>query len=1649
MSYYPPTQPYASSLAQRVVLAGGQAIAAGVAPEPGVGWLGAQRPEPEQGHHRLGDVNIAVPPAGRTYGVVGRNVDINVPQQPAQGSGSVGALVTLANEGSGTGLVYDPAASTPAVAVLRSLRAGTNVAITTEASGDILINATGTVSSTEVWQYIVDTNALGSSVVLNPAYPGAVIPSDLVFPGTSSEASGVTLIFDAINGAFRAGEAGGGQWVQANRGAGSAAFGINTTASGADTFVAGANNTASSDGAFVGAGGTAIAGNTAAGQDSFIGAGDSNATGLFAPQSFIGAGVGNSIFGGGAFVGGGGTMSGGNTAGNADSFVGAGDGNSTTAFGAFVGAGGTIGPGNTAAGQDSFIGAGDDNAVGVGNQGAFIGAGAGNATAGSGAFVGAGGTSGAGNTAGGQDSFVGAGVGNAASSTGDFVGAGSTNTASGGGSFVGAGSGNTAGGGSAFIGAGAGNQALMKNDFVGGGDGNTAGGGSSFVGSGSDNTASGLGAFIGAGGTNGTGNTAGGEDSFVGAGDSNAANQLGDFVGAGSGNTAGGGNSFVGAGSSNLASQVGAFIGAGGTTGTGNVASGQDSFVGAGNANTASAQGACVGAGGTASAGNTAGGQDSFVGAGDGNTTSGTAAFVGAGGSGAGNAASGQDSFIGAGDGNQTGSGALASFIGAGGSAGKGNFATSQDSFIGAGDGNSTSGTGAFVGAGGSATSGNQANGQDSFIGAGDGNAANGPGSFVGAGGSLIGGNTAGGDDSFVGAGNGNIASQAGAFIGAGGTSAGNAASGQDAFVGAGDGNVASGDGAFVGAGGTTFTGNTASGEDAFVGGGSTNTAGNTVDFVGGGLSNTANGTFSFVGGGYSNNATGQGAFIGAGGTTSTGNTASGQDSFVGGGFGNVASNHVDCVSGGGNNTASGGYSHVGGGSNNMANALGAYVGSGGTMFGNGNTSSGQDAYVGAGDGNVASGTQSAVAGGQSNTASGACAYVGAGTGNTASADYSCIVGGTTNTITVGATNAFIAGGVGNSITAAGVTSFAAGDSATAAHANAFVWADGNATSSTSANQVVMCAAGVEQRPSSQASSILPDPAVSPNYRRPRRFRADGVLAWTFHRLRSFAWQPASCAGSAIPNCCLATRGEGILFYDGSNVRQLRPQFAAARDITAILPLSSGDLLLGTRQLGLLVYDGETLSSFHANLPILPLQHWPGTQAICGSALVTRGYFTGTRVSLTASTRPPACPTSRWKASFLLLAGSSWVRPWALRSSGRSSRVAFLLRDSLRMPWRSTEVMLAIATIDQGIHEFPSMLEPTRTGIQNPSRNWQRPATSWRSVRAKAEMRCSQSPPAGLLRRQRSGQWQPLVTSTPSMLADGNVSALSFDPDGHLWIGYFDRGLDIVTFTGTEDSSARHIEDDHIFCVNRILTDPRRNTVDVATANGLVLFDAKGNPRQTLLRRDGLVADQVNDIALTRDGLALATPAGVTLIDATGLHSLYAFHGLVNNHVYTLASDSGGGRVLAGTLGGLTMLRDGVINASLTTANSGLKQNWTTAIVPVSDSTGDRFLIGTYGSGVMQMDESGHITAMEGATRAFGGQSQCDAGHGAAGLCRNTGRRTAGLQPRNAALVPRRGRIALAERHRARRARRRTLYWYRKRHRRDRREQARPVRETS
>jgi hypothetical protein len=455
--------------------------------------------------------------------------------------------------------------------------------------------------------------------------------------------------------------------------------------------------------------------------------------------------------------------------------------------------------------------------------------------------------------------------------------------------------------------------------------------------------------------------------------------------------------------------------------------------------------------------------------------------------------------------------------------------------------------------------------------------------------------------------------------------------------------------------------------------------------------------------------------------------------------------------------------------------------------------------------------------------------------------------------------------------------------------------------------------------------------------------------------------------GDSAPSVFAATQGEGLLILGddlSGRCQQLLPNDAEDRDITAVLPLDSGDVLLGTRRAGLLLYDGETLKQFQPNFTKLAITALAGNEGDFWIGTRAQGVLHWHAGELDTIGEAAGMPDQLVNYIVVGAAGVFVGTPLGVAqfSDGHVSRVLGqgLFARSLALDGNT----LMVATIDQGMHAFLlSTPSAGRTFSEDQGANVTHFFSADHNLMAIEEQ--------GLLRRREDGSWQKVLSFPPQQLADNDVSALSFSPDGRLWIGLFDHGLDVLDL---ETNRAEAIEDDHVFCVNRIVPDAQRNTMDVATSNGLVFFDssqAVPRERQVLLRRDGLISDQITDVAFTRSGLMVATPAGITFLTASGPQSLYAFQGLVNNHVYSLAAQPVSGRVIAGTLGGISILDDGAVRQNVTLRNSGLKRNWITAILRVAQpgelggEAVPTWMVGTYGGGVVEMDEAGRVTAVD------------------------------------------------------------------------------------
>jgi len=435
--------------------------------------------------------------------------------------------------------------------------------------------------------------------------------------------------------------------------------------------------------------------------------------------------------------------------------------------------------------------------------------------------------------------------------------------------------------------------------------------------------------------------------------------------------------------------------------------------------------------------------------------------------------------------------------------------------------------------------------------------------------------------------------------------------------------------------------------------------------------------------------------------------------------------------------------------------------------------------------------------------------------------------------------------------------------------------------------------------------------------------------------------------GIPQPELWIATDGAGSLIWDGSVFRQLMTQSASLRKQTALLPLPDGRMLVGTLNSGVYLTDTRQFSLFRPELKNAEVTALSGGTTSEEVWIGTRGQGLWFWRAGTLSHFLTELPDPQVLSIFADDSGV-WV--------GTVNGVAEFTADRFRR--RLAEGVFAaalaesagalwIATMDEGTFAIDLKAHTPRpsAGTAPGGRNVFHSVAllpAGEGVVALGDSEIRQLP-----------EGRNVLTPNLIGLTNGHITALNVDSHRKLWIGYFDRGLDVLS--NESGSTVRHLEDDVLFCVNRIRTDATGSRIFVATANGLVLFDISGEPRQVLRARDGLISNHVTDVLSFESGegtqsTVVATNAGLTFLNGSSVSSVYAFQGLVNNHVYTIAQK--GNVLLAGTLGGVSLLKNAVVENSFTTANSNLSQNWITGSVGV----GEDVYLGTYGSGVLRMN---------------------------------------------------------------------------------------------
>lgn len=429
----------------------------------------------------------------------------------------------------------------------------------------------------------------------------------------------------------------------------------------------------------------------------------------------------------------------------------------------------------------------------------------------------------------------------------------------------------------------------------------------------------------------------------------------------------------------------------------------------------------------------------------------------------------------------------------------------------------------------------------------------------------------------------------------------------------------------------------------------------------------------------------------------------------------------------------------------------------------------------------------------------------------------------------------------------------------------------------------------------------------------------------------------------------LAVSGQGLIFYSR------RPEIVKAADSrfgdpTDLLSTPQGDLWIGTRQGGLLrwrnqhlehAFTGKIHDSHVTALAGSSVDLWIGTY----SEGLAR-YFGGTWSYLG---RPEGLPDSQITALALDSRDALYVGTPLGLARIQGGRVAGLkLKGEFIISIVPLDGHVFASTLSGKCYRFDSNFSPQaisppwtfQISPQSPPIRFHASGTDllvsngpqlWRAVSPSSRLR-----------------WLDFIDITPTetpVLSARNISSLATDSDGRLWVGYFENGLDVVDWVRRK---ATHQRNEIMFCINHIHSDRKSGMTYVSTANGLGIFNSPSEYR-VLRKKDGLLHNNVSEALPETPGsqvLYLATAGGLSIVSPEGVRSLYAFHGLPSNHIFSLAPFRRG--VILGTLSGLSYVSDAEPPRNFSSDNSEMRHNWVNAVL----SVGQDVWLGTYGGGV-------------------------------------------------------------------------------------------------
>ena len=453
---------------------------------------------------------------------------------------------------------------------------------------------------------------------------------------------------------------------------------------------------------------------------------------------------------------------------------------------------------------------------------------------------------------------------------------------------------------------------------------------------------------------------------------------------------------------------------------------------------------------------------------------------------------------------------------------------------------------------------------------------------------------------------------------------------------------------------------------------------------------------------------------------------------------------------------------------------------------------------------------------------------------------------------------------------------------------------------------------------------------------------------------------------------------QGLLRFTGAQFEYFYAEKASDFEVTALLALPSGELWIGTKQRGLLVFQGNRAVEFAPAISSRFITALQGDhrQAVVGT--FNDGAWVYRQGILSQFKKATGDRGGLLDDQVTSVAGNLeavYVGTPLGVTEIQNGKVSEHFAEGLTIRSLTTGAKPVAAT-DRGL----VMLNPRSTlrlesvhpdSAQIDSQSFSRPSEAPSGINCLLPVSngwlaltdngiySTDSLERGPWKRfgidSSGGLHGSINVAEPFQLSDTNISALAFDQNSNLWVGYFDRGLDVFDSQGKR---LIHHEDDRIFCVNHLLA-LRDGRMVVSTANGLAIYDGTRLHR-FITEKQGLIHKAVamtHSLGGTIERWLAATAEGVSLFEGNQpTQNLFALHGLASNHVY--CAGTLGKRVYLGTLGGISVLEEGRIAFSWNTANSGLAANWVNALAVL----GPKLFVGTYGGGIQSVEGDGQWT---------------------------------------------------------------------------------------